>query len=92
MSTAVVVLVIGLVLLAITVLLIVREPDLKIRIAALAGAVGGFLIAFLLAAAFGRDTLESVATATLGAAVLALALIVQWRFIRTLLARHGGKL
>ena len=84
--------IVGLVGLALVALLLVREPDMRIRLAALAGAVGGFALALLLALAFGQDGLEAVATATLGAAVLALALILQWRFIRTLFARQGGKL
>lgn len=92
MSAAVVVLVIGLVGLALTALLILKEPDGKIRVAVATGAVGGFLIALLLAVALGRGTLEALATATLGAAVLALALVAQWRFFRSLFARHGGKL
>jgi hypothetical protein len=92
MATAGVVLIIGLVGLALAVYLLVREPDTRIRLAALAGAVGGFLLALLMALAFGQGGLEALATATVGAAVLALALIVQWRFFRTLFARHGGKL
>jgi hypothetical protein len=92
MNAAVVVLVIGLLGLALTALLIVKEPDAKIRVAMAAGAIGGFVIALLLAAALGRGTLEVLATATLSGAVLALALIGQWRFFRSLFARHGGKL
>lgn len=92
MGTAGVVLIIGLVGLALAVFLLLRDPDGRIRLAALAGAAGGFLLALLLALAFGQNGLEALATATLGAAVLALALIVQWRFFRTLYARHGGKL
>lgn len=92
MSTAVVVLIIGMIGLALTALLLIREPDIKIRIATIAGAVLAFLLAWLLAVAFGQGPLEAIATATLGAAVLAFVLIAQWRFFRSLFARHGGKL
>ncbi|MGD9892688.1 MAG: hypothetical protein AB7U18_15495 [Dehalococcoidia bacterium] len=92
MGTAAVVLIVGVLGLALAVFLLLREPDGRIRLAALVGAAGGFLLALLFALAFGQGGLEAVATATLGAAVLALALVVQWRFFRTLFARHGGKL
>jgi ABC-type phosphate/phosphonate transport system permease subunit len=92
MSAGLIVLILGLAGLALVARLLIREPDMRVRVAAIGGAVGGFLLALALALAFGRDTLDSVATATLGAAVLPLTLIAQWRFIRSLFARQGREL
>ena len=92
MSTATVVLIIGLVGLALAAWLLIREPDRRVRITSVVGAAGAFLCALLLALATGTGGLAAVATATLGAAVLALVLIGQWRFIRSIFARGGREL
>jgi hypothetical protein len=90
--SATIVLLIGLAGLAAVALLLVREPDRRVRVATIAGAAGGFLLALLLAIALGTDTWGALATATLGAAVLSLSLIGQWRLFRTLFARSGRRL
>ena len=92
MSMALVVLILGLVGLVLTAVLLVREPDVRIRLAAGGGAIGGFLLALLLALAAGISALGALATASLSAAVLALVLVGQWRFVRSLFARQGRKL
>lgn len=92
MSAAVIVLVLGVVGLALVGLLLAREADTRVRVAATAGAAGGFLGALMVALALGTETLPAVATATLGAAVLSLALVAQWRLFRSLFARQGRKL
>ena len=92
MDTATVVLVIGLAGLALTAWLLIREPDMRVKITSVVGAAGAFLLALLVALATGTYGLAAVATATLGAAVLALVLIGQWRFIRSLFARSGREL
>ena len=92
MTSALVVLAVGVLGLALLALLLAREPDRRVRLTTIAGAVGGFLLALLLALAAGTDGLAALATATLGAAVLALVLIVQWRLFRALFARQGRKL
>ena len=92
MTTALVVLGVGVVGLGLLALLLTREPDRRIRLTTIGGAVGGFLLALVLAFAAGTDGLAALATATLGAAVLALALIAQWRLFRSLFARQGRKL
>ncbi len=80
-----IVLVAGLIGLALAAWLVAREPDRRVRVAAIGGAAGGFLIALLLALLLGTSALGALATAVLGAAVLALALVGQWRLIRGLL-------
>ena len=92
MDAATVVLAIGLVGLTLAAWLLVREPDARVRVAAVAGAVGAFGAALLVALATGTSTLSALATGTLGAAVLTLVLLVQWRFFRSLFARQGRKL
>ncbi len=92
MSTALVVLILGVAGLALLALLLRHETDGRIRLAAIGGAAGGFLVALLLALAAGTGGLGALATATLGAAVLALALVAQWRLFRSLFARQGRKL
>jgi len=92
MGTASVILAIGLLGLALAAWLLVREPDTRVRVAGLAGAALGFLAALLLAIAAGTGALAALATATLGAAVLALMLLGQWRFFRSLFARGGRRL
>ena len=92
MSVALVVLILGLVGLVLTAVLLMREPDGRIRLAAGGGAIAGFLLALLLALAAGISALGALATASLSAAVLALVLVGQWRLVRSLFARQGRKL
>ncbi len=68
--------------LALTASLLVREPDMRVRVAASLGAAAGLLVALLMALIAGKSVLVAVATATLGAATLALVLIGQWVLIR----------
>ena len=89
---ALVLLILGAAGLVLTTLLLVRETDMRIRLVAVAGAIGGFLLALLLALAAGKSGLEALATAALGAAVLALVLVGQWRLFRGLVARQDRKL
>jgi hypothetical protein len=79
---ALVVLLLGVAGLALTAALLAREPDTRIRVAAVAGAGAGFLLALFIALLAGKSLLVAVATATLGAAVLALVFIGQWLLIR----------
>jgi hypothetical protein len=88
MSAAVVVLVLGVAGLVLTALMLRGEPERSVRLATVLAAVGGFVVALLLALALDTGGLAAVATATLGAAVLALALISQWRLFRSLIARQ----
>jgi hypothetical protein len=76
------VLLLGVAGLALTALLLVREPERRIRVAAFVGASAAFLLALLIALLAGKTALVAVATATLGAATLALVLIGQWLLIR----------
>jgi|GEM_PF-3098279 len=92
MNTALVVFIIGVAGTVLWVLLIAREPDRRVRIAATVGGVTGIVFGFLIALAAGTGALAAVATGLIGGAVLALALIVQWRLFRALFARVGGKL
>ena len=92
MSVALVVLILGLVGLVLTAVLLMQEPDVRIRLAAGGGAIVGFLLALLLALAAGISALGALATASLSAAVLALVLVGQWRLVRSLFARQGRKL
>jgi len=92
MATVAIALVVGLAGMALAALLLVKEPDQRVRLAAAGGAVGGFVVALLLALAAGTDVLAAVATALIGGAVLALVLMGQWRFFRSLFARQGRKL
>jgi hypothetical protein len=92
MSIAVVILVLGVAGLVLVALLVLREPDARIRVAVTAAALGGFLVALLAGLAFVETVLAALATAAIGGAVLALALIGQWRFFRSLYARQGRKL
>jgi len=92
MGTASVILAVGLLGLALAAWLLAHEPEARIRVAGAAGAAGGFLAALLLAMAAGIGALAAFATATLGAAVLALMLLGQWRFFRSLFARGGRRL
>lgn len=77
-----VVLLLGIAGLALTALLLAREPDVRIRIVALIGAPAGFVLAFLIALLAGKSAIVALAIATLGAATLALVLIGQWLLIR----------
>ena len=92
MSAAAIVLVVGLVGLALVALLLVREPDARVRRAAIAGTIAGFLIAWAIALAAGKSLLVATATGALSAAALALVLIGQWLLIRALFARQGRRL
>ena len=87
MSAAIVVLVLGVVGLAAVALLLAREPDARVRLAATMGAAGGLLIAVLIALAAGKGALAAAATGAISAAALALALIGQWRLFRLLVER-----
>lgn len=90
--SALVVLVIGLLGLALVGLLLAREPDGRVRVAGLGGVGGGFLLAFMIALAAGKGALAALAVGVLGAAVLALVLLGQWRLVRSLFARQGRRL
>ena len=92
MSAATVVLVVGLAGLALVALLLVREPDARIRNATVAGTIGGFVVACGIALAAGKSLLVATATGALSAAALALVLLGQWRLIRALFARQGRRL
>ena len=87
MSTAVVVLVIGVAGLALVAALLAREPDRRVRRAAILGTVAGLLTACGIALAAGKGALVATATGAISAAALALVLLGQWRLIRTLFAR-----
>ncbi len=76
------VLLLGVAGLVLTASLLAREPDMRVRVAALLGAAAGLLVALLMALIAGKSVLVAVATATLGAATLALVLIGQWVLIR----------
>jgi hypothetical protein len=82
MGTGIAVLLIGALGLALAAFLLRGEPSGRNRTAVLAGAAGGFLLALLLALALGTGPLGALATATLGAAVLALVLAAQLRLFR----------
>lgn len=91
-GAALVTLLIGVAGLLLTARLVVREPDRRIRVAAPAGAVGGFLLAFLVTLALGKGMGAAIAVGVLGGAILPLALIGQWRLLRGLFARAGQRL
>ncbi len=83
-----VVLVLALLGWALAVVWTVREPARSARLAAVGGAVGGFVIAWAVAALAGKATLDALAIGLLGGAVLPLALLGQMRLIRALTARR----
>lgn len=87
-----VVLTIGLIGLALVGLVLLRDQDRRIRITTTVGIVGGFSVATGLALVAGKGALSSVAIGSLSAAVLAAALMAQWRLIRALFARQGHEL
>lgn len=81
MGIGIAVLAAGVIGLALAALLLRSEPRGN-RIAVLVGAAGGFLLALLLALALGVSALGALATATLGAAALALVVTGQLRLFR----------
>jgi hypothetical protein len=79
-----IVIAIALALLGIDALLYAQEPARSVRVAALAGGVGGFLAAFVVALLATESALVAFAIALLGAAVLALVLLGQMRLVRAI--------
>jgi hypothetical protein len=73
---------VGIAGLTLTALLLAREPDARIRLVVLMGAPAGFVLACLIALLAGKSVIVALATATLGAATLALVLLGQWLLIR----------
>lgn len=78
--------------LVLTAMLLARDHDRRIRLTGAVGAMLGFLLAFTVALALEKDGLTSLAIASIGGSVLALALIGQWRLFRLLFAKQGHRL
>jgi hypothetical protein len=84
MATELVVLLLGVAGMLLAGMLLAREDDARVRVAAVIGAAAGFLLALVLALLAGKGAFVAVAVATLGAATLSLVLVGQWRLIRAL--------
>jgi hypothetical protein len=82
---AAIVIIVALLLLAMVTVLFRGEPSRSVRVAALAGAASGFAFALLLGFVFVDGGMNALALALLGAAVLPLVLLGQFRVVRRLL-------
>lgn len=83
---------VGILGLVLTAALLLRDHDRRFRRAGAIGAMLGFLLAFAVALALDKDALTALAIAAIGATVLALVLIGQWRLFRVLFAKQGHRL
>ena len=80
--------VVGFLGLAVALALFRQEPVRSVRVGALVGAAVGFALALVLSLAVIGSTVESLAVALLGGAVLPLVLLGQMRVVRML---TGGR-
>jgi hypothetical protein len=80
--------VVGFLGLAVALVLFRQEPVRSVRVGALVGAGAGFALALVLSLAVIGSTVESLAVALLGGAVLPLVLLGQMRVVRML---TGGR-